>query len=93
MSYNFDINSTCIIVASHISNPKRIKYLIECLESLLRQTVSISVYLSISFETAEIREHFALTFSENTHLHNTAINIIIKPSKTPQMRHMQHLFE
>lgn len=93
MSQQFDINSACIIVASHISNPKRIKYLIECLESLLRQTLSISIYLTISFETVEIREQFALTFSENTHLHNPVINIIIKPTKTPQMRHMQQLLE
>ena len=91
MSQTFDINSVCIIVASHISNPKRINYLIECLESLLRQTISISIYLSISFETAEIREQFAFTFSENTHLHNPVINIIIKSQKTPQMRHMQQL--
>ena len=93
MSYNFDINSACIIVASHISNPKRIKYLIECLDSLLRQTVSISIYVSISFETTDLREQFAFTFSENAHLHNPIMNIIVKSHKTPQMRHMEQLLE
>jgi len=93
MSYNFDINSACIIVASHISNPKRMKYLIECLESLLRQTVSISIYLSISFETTELREQFAIVFSENAHLHNPIMNIIVKSHKTPQMRHMEQLLD
>ena len=93
MSYNFDINSVCIIVASHISNSKRIKYLIECLESLLRQTISISIYLSISFETTELREQFAIMFSENGHLHNPIMNIIVKSHKTPQMRHMEQLLD
>ena len=91
MSQIFDTNSACIIIASHISNPKRIKYLIECMESLLRQTVSISVYLSISFETAEIQREFARIFSENMHLHNSLFNIIIKQTKTPQMRHIEQL--
>jgi glycosyltransferase involved in cell wall biosynthesis len=93
MSQPFDINSVCIIVASHISNPKRIKYLIECLESLLSQTISISIYVSISFATTEIREQFAIAFSENKHLHNSMINIIVKTQKTPQMRHMEQLLE
>jgi glycosyltransferase involved in cell wall biosynthesis len=93
MSKPFDVNSACIIVASHISNSKRIKYLIECLESLLRQTLSISIYLSISFETLELREQFGIIFSENIHLHNPKINIIVRTQKTPQMRHMQQLLE
>jgi hypothetical protein len=93
MSQLFDTNSACIIIASHISNPKRIKYLIECLESLLRQTIPISIYLSISFETPEIQNDFANIFSENTHLHNPNFNIIIKQTKTPQMRHIEQLLE
>ena len=93
MSQTFDINSACIIIASHISNPQRIKYLIECLESLLRQTVSIFIYVSISFETTELREQFAVIFSENAHLHNPIMNIIVKSHKTPQMRHMEQLLD
>lgn len=93
MSQTFDINSACIIIASHISNPQRIKYLIECLESLLRQTVSIFIYVSISFETTELREQFAVIFSENAHLHNPIMNVIVKSHKTPQMRHMEQLLD
>ena len=84
------VNSFCIIIASHLSNTKRIKYLIECLESLLKQTVPISIYLSISFQTHEIRDEF---FNNQilSELCNK-INLRIQESKTPQMRHIYLLY-
>jgi hypothetical protein len=84
-------NSACIIIASHISNKKRISYLMECLNSLLGQSVPISIYLSISFETVELRQLFSTIYSEQKHLHHNLLYIWIKSSKTPQMRHMEQL--
>ena len=84
------VNSLCIVIASHLSNTKRICYLIECLESLLKQTVPISVYLSISFQTQEIKEDFLKTnrLSELC----SKINLRIEERKTPQMRHFYLLY-
>ena len=48
----------CIAIGSHIKSNKRINYLLECLESLLNQTVVIPIYLSISFENDEIKAEF-----------------------------------
>jgi hypothetical protein len=91
MSELFDNNKVCIIIASHISNPKRIGHLIECLTSLLKQTIIIPIYLCISFENKELQNQYAVLFSENTFLHNTMLHNIIRTTKTPQMRHMEKL--
>jgi hypothetical protein len=48
----------CVIIASHISNIKRIGYLMECLTSLRRQTYPIFIYLSISFNDEFLLELF-----------------------------------
>ena len=82
---------TCIIIASHISNPKRIIYLFECLKSLLLQSIPVSIFLSISFENIELQNNFANTYSENKFYHNHKLYILIKKTKTPQMRHMAQL--
>jgi hypothetical protein len=84
------INSICIVIASHISNSKRIYYLKECLESLLKQSVSISIYLSISFNNHDLKEEF-LNFSELMELCNK-LNLIIREHKTAQMRHIYLLY-
>jgi hypothetical protein len=49
-------NTLCIVIASHMSNPKRINYLVECLGSLVRQTVPISINISISFENETLKK-------------------------------------
>ena len=77
------IPTFCIAIASHLSNPKRISYLLECLNSLLRQTTLISIYLSISFDNDDIRA----AFLEGLGQINPLINILIQSDKTPQMRH------
>ena len=84
-------SSACIIIASHISNPKRITHLIECLTSLVYQTLPIAIYLSISFETQELQHEFSVIFSENQHLCTDLLFIVIRDKKTPQMRHMNLL--
>ena len=77
------IDSFCIAIASHISNPNRIQYLIECLQSLINQTIQICVYLSISFETTEIRD----IFLNSIKIESPKISVFIREQKTPQMRH------
>ena len=83
------IHKFCILIASHISNPKRIGYLKECLESLLNQTIIIPVYLSVSFETPFLQEFFKISL-ENIEK-NPLINIVIKEEKTAQMKHYYEL--
>jgi len=84
------INSFCIVIASHISNSKRILYLSECLESLLSQTISISIYLSISFNNEEIKTEFF----NNKKIMNlcSRIFLVVREHKTPQMRHIHLLY-
>lgn len=85
-------NSFCILIGSHISNPKRIDYLMECLLSLVRQTIPIAVHLSISFATPELKDQTINTIMSNDELKSAKrINIHIKASKTPQMRHIEYL--
>lgn len=81
-------SSFCIAVASHISNVNRIPYLLECLQSLVSQTIPVAIYLSISFATKEIKEDTL------TELHKKAsiilpehLNIRVREQKTSQMRH------
>jgi len=77
-----------IAIASHISNPNRIKYLVECLQSLIQQTIKIYIYLSISFETDEIRDLFHNSIDQNPKLF-----LYIREHKTPQMRHFYLLMK
>ena len=82
----------CIAIGSHIKSNKRINYLLECLESLLNQTVVIPIYLSISFENDEIKAEFTEKMN-NIHFENEKIHIYIREQKTPQMRHFKMLLE
>jgi len=80
----------CIIVASHISNPNRIPYLVECLESLLHQTIPVTVYLSISFAAKDLREAglSALGRSFTPNMQSGGLVVLVRDQKTPQMRHI-----
>lgn len=84
--------SSCIIIASHLSKKHRIKYLMECLESLFKQTIVIPIYLSFSFETQEINQEFAKEFVSRPHLHNEFLYLFPQESKTAQMQHMFQLY-
>jgi hypothetical protein len=83
----------CIMIASHISNLKRVNYLIECLLSLINQTVVIPVYLSISFNDNNIKNEAIRQFAEHKFFQNDYINIYIREQKTPQMRHFLLLLD
>jgi len=84
----------CILIGSHISNQKRIEYLEECLISLARQTLQISIYLSISFQSIELAEETIHRLQSNPLIVGAnRINIRIRSEKTPQMRHIQKLVQ
>jgi len=85
------INKFCILIASHISNPKRIGYLKECIESIMKQTIIIPVYLSVSFETPSLQEFFETSMDNPSK--NPLINIVIKNEKTAQMNHYYQLLD
>lgn len=84
--------SSCIVIASHLSNINRVPYLFECLDSLMAQTVVIPIYLSVSFETQEINLEFAKNFIARPYLHNDLLYLYAREEKTPQMRHIFELF-
>jgi hypothetical protein len=88
---SLNTSEASIIVASHISNPKRIGHLSHCLRSLLNQTYPIAIYLSISFENENLQNAFAEMFSKTTEFASPFMYLIIKTEKTPQMRHMYEL--
>jgi hypothetical protein len=83
----------CIAIASHISSAKRIQYLVECLKSLLSQTVPIDIYLSISFESKVIHMDFLNAIIENKIMNNPYFHLVTREEKTPQMRHFYLLME
>lgn len=90
MSINPD--SFCIVIGSHISNKKRINYLIECLLSLVNQILPITVYLSISFANDNLKMETINNIMTNpTFLSAKLIHIHIQEKKTPQMRHIENL--
>jgi len=76
----------CVIIASHISLKERIPHLMTCLRSLFDQTIPVTVYLSISFKTDELKADVLQRLTEfggNKHM-------ILKPrdAKTSQMKHI-----
>jgi hypothetical protein len=79
------------MIASHLSNEKRIGHLFECLQSLLNQTIVLPIYLSISFETHALHRQFSQHFSHHTSFHTPILSVLVQTTKTPQMRHMAQL--
>jgi hypothetical protein len=76
-----------VFIASHISNPRRIPFLVECISSLLQQTCIPKIYLSLSFETPVLQDSFLSTPS------SSQIHLLLQPQKTSQMRHFQQLMK
>lgn len=79
-------NKICIIVASHISRDDRIPHLLSCLTSLLGQTIPVTVYLSISFQTKELEEKVANLL--DPFMSNKNMILKIRSEKTSQMKHI-----
>jgi hypothetical protein len=89
-----EVSKLCIFIASHISNPKRIVYLQECLLSLVHQTIPITIYLSISFETKELRDQLENVIASSREIMaSQKLELRIREQKTPQMRHIKLLYE
>lgn len=89
------IDSFCILIASHISNSKRIEYLLKCIESLIKQNtlIYIQIYLSISFENQVLKDEFKEIIKREYLIYNPYINIFIREEKTAQMRHYYILLD
>jgi len=87
-------DSFCIAIASHMSNPKRVQYLVECVQSLLSQSIVIPIYLSISFSTdSELLPLFSREMEKNGFSTHPMMHIYIREEKTPQMRHFLQLLD
>lgn len=83
----------CIIVASHISTAVRVKYLCDCLNSLLEQTLVIPIILSISFEDELVFTIYKKQMEMKKLSNNPNITVIIRENKTAQFRHIFKVFE
>jgi hypothetical protein len=80
----------CVFIASHQSKKERIPFLIQCLESIIYQTMRVSTYLSISFENEDLEIHAKEQINK---LHDICsfLNVTYQPTKTAQMKHYQYL--
>lgn len=88
------IADLCILIGSHISNQKRIQYFVECLVSLVRQTIPVAIHVSISFENQDLKNQTIEALMTNQELiAANRIQLRIQESKTPQMRHIQILVQ
>ena len=83
------MEKACIIVPSHINNINRTKLLVDCLQSLVNQTVEIPIYLSISFETELDKTLFNKMFEKNNLLYNHLLCVIYQEKKNSQFRHIE----
>ena len=84
----------CIAVASHISNKNRVSYLQECLMSLVSQSSPVSIYLSISFASQDIREYtLNCLYADTSITLPEYLNIRVRDQKTSQMRHYFLLYQ
>jgi hypothetical protein len=80
---------TCIIIPSHINNINRTKLLMHCLQSLIDQTSTIPIYLSISFESDLDKRLFEKLIEKNNLLDNKLICIYYQERQTSQFRHIE----
>jgi len=81
--------TACVVVPSHISNINRTKLLLECLRSLLNQTIKIPIYLSMSFETELDKILFGKCIEKNNLLNNELLHIVYQYKRTCQFRHIE----
>lgn len=91
---NHVATSFCIAVASHISNKNRVPYLQECLMSLVSQSSPVSIYLSISFASQDVREYtLNCLYADASIITPEYLNIRVRDQKTSQMRHYSLLYK
>lgn len=85
-----------VIIASHITNEKRMVYLLDTLLSIIKQkpnkTYKIAIMLSISFDTIELNRYFKENVLKNylvclfREFHH--FQCFIRDTKTQQMQHI-----
>ena len=84
----------CIFIASHMSKSQRIPYLTECITSLVHQTLKIPIYLSISFDNADIENETKMQLQQHSEKYKyDFLNIRYRSEKTPQMQHFNLLIK
>jgi hypothetical protein len=85
--------AACIIIPSHIYNIGRSKLLMRCLNSLIKQTIQIPIYLSISFETDLDKILFNKKIQNTDFINNTLLHIDYRNSPTSQFRHIEYVID
>lgn len=83
--------NSCIIIASHINYINRTKMLMCCLHSLINQTITIPIYLSISFESILDKQIFNKVIEKNNLVNNILLCIIYQEKQTSQFRHIEKI--
>jgi hypothetical protein len=76
----------CIIVPSHVSSHQRVESLIDCLKSLISQSIPTKIFLSVSFENDSVRESFRESLKNNHLDRHLFLEIVSRERKTAQFR-------
>ena len=76
-----------VFVASHITYDNQLKYLRECISSLLNQTTEVDIYVSISYESKY--ESKVRAFPDMYQM--LPIKILFRDTQTSQMNHIRLL--
>lgn len=84
-----------VFIGSHISSVKRIAFLSETINSLIKQTKPAGIYISISFENKDLEEIFKKNIMRsplvNTFSSFYSFYYFIRDEKTPQMKHLEFI--
>lgn len=77
----------CILIPSHIRYEGQLNLLQDCITSLLEQTYTIDIYISISFEN----DIFQTDFLNNIQPLFKDVNFLIQKTKKYQLEHLKYL--
>ena len=87
-------NDMCILIASHISDTSRLSFLKECIDSLIAQTIQVPIHISVSFSMSSIHNTFNDLILKYSHwVQLDLLNVHVRDTPTPQMRHYQLLLQ
>ena len=90
---NVETRKIVVMIGSHISSVKRIHFLYETIFSLIKQTQTASIYLSISFDTKELEDDFTKIIIQDKLFEIfftfCYFHYYIREQKTSQMKHLQ----
>lgn len=84
-----------VFIGSHISSVKRIAFLTETIYSLIKQTIPVGIYISISFDNKDLEEIFKRKIMQSQMVRSFssfyAFFYFIRKEKTSQMKHLNLL--